>query len=74
MAQLVEVEGVDARCGGLLSGMGAAEQGSNVNLEQGQTEVVVIARVAVWEPMPDDDRQWVIDAARQYRESLTLTT
>lgn len=21
------------------------------------------ARVAVWEPMPDDDRQWVIDAA-----------
>jgi hypothetical protein len=24
----------------------------------------VIARVAVWEPMPDDDRQWVIDAAQ----------
>jgi hypothetical protein len=24
----------------------------------------VIARVAVWEPMPEDDRQWVIDAAR----------
>jgi hypothetical protein len=24
----------------------------------------VIARVAVWEPMPDDDRQWVIDAAK----------
>ncbi|TDW95373.1 hypothetical protein EV137_2708 [Kribbella pratensis] len=24
----------------------------------------MIARVAVWEPMPDDDRQWVIDAAR----------
>jgi len=23
----------------------------------------MIARVAVWEPMPDDDRQWVIDAA-----------
>ena len=23
-----------------------------------------IARVAVWEPMPDDDRQWVIDAAK----------
>ena len=22
------------------------------------------ARVAVWEPMPDDDRQWVIDAAK----------
>ncbi len=21
----------------------------------------MIARVAVWEPMPDDDRQWVID-------------
>jgi hypothetical protein len=26
--------------------------------------VTVIARVAVWEPMPDDDRQWVIDAAK----------
>jgi hypothetical protein len=24
----------------------------------------VFARVAVWEPMPDDDRQWVIDAAK----------
>jgi hypothetical protein len=24
----------------------------------------VIARVAVWEPMPDDDRQWVFDAAK----------
>jgi hypothetical protein len=24
----------------------------------------VIARIAVWEPMPDDDRQWVIDAAK----------
>lgn len=21
----------------------------------------MLARVAVWEPMPDDDRQWVID-------------
>jgi hypothetical protein len=24
----------------------------------------MIARVAVWEPMPDDDRQWVVDAAK----------
>jgi len=24
----------------------------------------VFARIAVWEPMPDDDRQWVIDAAK----------
>jgi hypothetical protein len=24
----------------------------------------MIARVAVWEPMPDDDRQWVIDTAK----------
>lgn len=24
----------------------------------------MIARVAVWEPMPDDDRQWVLDAAK----------
>lgn len=24
----------------------------------------MIARVAVWEPMPEDDRQWVLDAAR----------
>ena len=24
----------------------------------------MIARVASWEPMPDDDRQWVIDAAK----------
>jgi hypothetical protein len=24
----------------------------------------VIARVAVWKPMPVDDRQWVIDAAK----------
>jgi hypothetical protein len=23
----------------------------------------MIARVAVWKPMPDDDRHWVIDAA-----------
>jgi hypothetical protein len=25
---------------------------------------MMIARVAVWEPMPDDDRQWVIEAAK----------
>lgn len=24
----------------------------------------MFARVAFWEPMPDDDRQWVIDAAK----------
>jgi len=24
----------------------------------------MFARIAVWEPMPDDDRQWVIDAAK----------
>lgn len=24
----------------------------------------MFARLAVWEPMPDDDRQWVIDAAK----------
>ena len=24
----------------------------------------MIARIAAWEPMPDDDRQWVIDAAK----------
>lgn len=24
----------------------------------------MFARVAVWDPMPDDDRQWVIDAAK----------
>ena len=24
----------------------------------------MFARVAHWEPMPDDDRQWVIDAAK----------
>lgn len=24
----------------------------------------MFARVAVWEPMPEDDRQWVIDAAK----------
>ena len=24
----------------------------------------MIARIAVWKPMPDDDRQWVIDAAK----------
>ncbi len=24
----------------------------------------MMARVAVWEPMPEDDRQWVIDAAK----------
>lgn len=24
----------------------------------------MFARVAVWEPMPDEDRQWVIDAAK----------
>lgn len=23
-----------------------------------------MARVAVWEPMPEDDRQWVIDATK----------
>lgn len=27
----------------------------------------MFARVAVWEPMPDDDRQWVIDAAKTVR-------
>jgi hypothetical protein len=26
--------------------------------------VIMFARVAVWEPMPDDDRQWVIDAVK----------
>jgi hypothetical protein len=26
--------------------------------------VYVIARIAVWEPMPEDDRQWVLDAAK----------
>lgn len=26
--------------------------------------LAVFARVAVWEPMPDDDRQWVIDAMK----------
>jgi len=25
----------------------------------------MIARVAIWDPMPDDDRQWVIDAAKR---------
>lgn len=30
----------------------------------------MIARVAVWEPMPDDDRQWVIDAAKSVRGVL----
>jgi hypothetical protein len=30
----------------------------------------MIARVAVWEPMPDDDRQWVIDAAKTVRGVL----
>jgi hypothetical protein len=24
----------------------------------------VFARIAVWKPMPQDDRQWVIDAAK----------
>ncbi len=24
----------------------------------------MFARIAVWEPMPNDDRQWVIDAAK----------
>ena len=24
----------------------------------------MFARIAVWEPMPDDDRKWVIDAAK----------
>lgn len=24
----------------------------------------MFARIAVWEPMPGDDRQWVIDAAK----------
>ena len=24
----------------------------------------MIARIAIWEPMPGDDRQWVIDAAK----------
>ena len=24
----------------------------------------MFARIAVWEPMPEDDRQWVIDAAK----------
>jgi len=24
----------------------------------------MIARVAAWEPMPEDDRQWVIEAAK----------
>lgn len=24
----------------------------------------MFARLAVWEPMPDDDRQWVIEAAK----------
>ena len=26
--------------------------------------LAVFARVAAWEPMPDDDRQWVIDAMK----------
>ncbi|MFY9913261.1 MAG: hypothetical protein WAK18_01245 [Nocardioidaceae bacterium] len=32
----------------------------------------MIARVAVWEPMPDDDRQWVIDAARIFEGDVTV--
>ena len=32
------------------------------------------AGVAVWEPMPDDDRQWVIDAARSVPGCATRTT
>jgi hypothetical protein len=28
------------------------------------SEVAVFARVAVWKRMPQDDRQWVIDAAK----------
>jgi len=31
----------------------------------------VFARVAVWEPMPDDERQWVIDAAKTVPGVLT---
>ena len=31
----------------------------------------MFARVAVWEPMPDDDRQWVIDAAKTVPGVLT---
>ena len=34
----------------------------------------MIARIAVWEPMPDDHRQWVLDAAKAARVSETLTT
>ncbi len=30
----------------------------------------MIARVAVWEPMPEDDRQWVIDAAKTVPDVL----
>lgn len=30
----------------------------------------MFARVAVWEPMPEDDRQWVIDAARSVPGAL----
>jgi hypothetical protein len=29
----------------------------------------MIARIAVWEPMPTDDRQWVIDAAKSFPAS-----
>jgi hypothetical protein len=31
----------------------------------------VFARVAVWEPMPSDDRQWVIDAVKDVPGALS---
>jgi hypothetical protein len=31
----------------------------------------VFARVAVWEPMPSDDRQWVIDAVKEVPGALS---
>lgn len=34
----------------------------------------MIAKVAVWEPMPTDDRQWVIDAAKTVPGYLRRTT
>lgn len=34
-------------------------------------EEALFARVAVWEPMPDDDRQWLIDAAKAIPGVLT---
>ena len=33
-------------------------------LDNGRRFFSVFARVAVWEPMPTDDRQWVLDAAK----------